>query len=237
MGKHRTAVVLTALALSLLGVAPAQADDANLPLIQGVVVDQFGSAVDNVNVEATRPTGEVAASSLTYASQWPNGPQHGYFFLAVGHKGDFTLTFERPGFAPLEMDDVLVKRRLQRVSLGELTMTRLVPTSTTATLTDNSIPVGDRGEVSFKTVSKQVTPVPGEAKVTVDGDKVDTVTLKKGSGRLTLPRLGAGTHDVQVLFLGDPDTGVLPSKSKPVELTVTKKKRHHHRFVARPNAW
>jgi len=237
MGKHRTAVVLAALTLSLLGFAPAHAEDANLPLIQGVVVDQFGNAVDNVNVEATRPTGDVAASSLTYASQWPNGPQHGYFYLAVVHKGDFVLTFERAGFAPLELDEVLVKRRLQRVSLGEVTMTRLVPTTTTATLADDSIPVGDRGQVTFKTVSKQVAPVQGEAKVTVDGDKVDTVTLSKGAGKLTLPKLGAGTHDVQVLFLGDSDSGVLPSKSKALELTVTKKKKHHHRALARPNAW
>ena len=108
MSRRRTVAVLVAAAAAFL-VAPhalpaqaathhdraaAPAPATAHPLIQGVVVDQNGKPVDDVSVEAVKPDGTVQASALTYASNRPGGPQHGYFYLEVT-KGTYTLALSR----------------------------------------------------------------------------------------------------------------------------------------------
>ncbi|MFC6287930.1 Ig-like domain-containing protein [Nocardioides sp. GCM10027113] len=64
--------------------------------ITGVVRDQTGQALDNIQVRAFEVEGNhgyQAVSELTYASETPGGPQHGFFRLHVP-AGDYWLSFE-----------------------------------------------------------------------------------------------------------------------------------------------
>ena len=90
--------------------AQSPAYHPNSALIQGVVWDQSGRAIDDVLVEAVDADGDVAASAFTYASAWDSGPQHGYFFLEVG-PGDYTIRLSKAGYREGSVEDVVVTRR------------------------------------------------------------------------------------------------------------------------------
>ncbi|MCW2763246.1 MAG: hypothetical protein JWR85_3447 [Marmoricola sp.] len=240
--KLATALVLGALALAPMAQSSQAADSSDTlvapgraqirPLIQGVVVDKSGHFLDNVDVAALRANGnpEPAASMLTYASMREDGPQHGYFFLDVGKKGDFTLTLSKKGYVTRTFPVGEVGKR-QIVSLGEITLTRIASTATSAKLKDASISPTDKGKVTV-TVSTKATKTPAGDVEVRDGNKVvgsDTLgSHDKGAVTVTLKKLAKGTYDLKAYFLGS--SSLLASTSKAVTLTV-KKARH------RPNAW
>lgn len=242
-----TKKLVTGLALVALALAPTAqpsqaADSSGLragtvaravvrPLIQGLVVDQQDHYLDNVNVEAVRDNLNIAASSFTYASQWPDGPQHGYFYLEVGSKGTFTLTLSKSGYVTrtYPVGQVLAK---QIVSLGEITLEKkLADTKTSGVLKDSSISPDEKGKVVVTVSSKETKKPTGEIEVR-DGHKVvgsDEITAgDKGQITVTLKKLAKGGYDLKACFLGS--STLKASSSKAFTLTV-KKPRH------RPKAW
>lgn len=197
--------VLTAAIAGLLAstalAAPAQA--AVRPLVQGVVVDQRGHAVDDVTVVAERADGSVAASSLTYASAREDGPQHGYFYLAVGRAGDYTVSMTKRGYQAAEVGTFHVGRR-GVVSLGEVLLRkRLVATATRLSLDDRTLTTRQRATATVKVTTDETRRPTGEVVVKVDGDEVRSVDLAgsdRGAVEVRLPRLARGAHSVKATF-------------------------------------
>jgi hypothetical protein len=240
--KLATVLVLGALALAPTA-QPSQAADLSAssrtesvaravvrPLIQGLVIDKSGHYLDDVNVEAIRANGNTAASSLTYASQ-RDDVQHGYFYLEVGGKGDFTLTLSKDGYVTRSYPVGEVGKK-QIVSLGEITLTRAAAdTETSAKIKDDSISPDQKGKVDV-TVSTKATKKPtGDVEVR-DGNKVvgsDSLAAgDRGAITVTLKKLGKGTYHLKAYFLGSKTL----KKSESGTVTLTVKKPKH-----RPNAW
>ncbi len=213
-------------AFSVSGTAPRAA--AHPPLVQGLVVDQLGHFVDDVDVRAIRSNGDPAASALTYASDRADGPQHGYFYLEVGAKGTYTLRLKKAGYVTTAVEEVEITRLRQRLALGEITMTKVMGSKTTASLAHSRIAPDEKGRVTV-TVTGRGTNRPAGAVEVRDGRKVvGTGRLRPAArGRLavTLKRLDAGRHDLKTYFLGSKT--LRASSSRAVTLTVRKPRRHH----------
>jgi hypothetical protein len=209
-----------------VAVAPARA--ATEPLVQGVVTDQFGNFVDGVTVRATRSGGAAAASAETYASVWADGPQHGYFYLEVGRTGTYTLTLAKNGYETVEYDEVMVTRRGQKLSLGEIQIEKvLASTSTNAMLTRRAVATRDRASLVVAVTTKATQKPTGEVEVREGNKVVGSVVLKpghRGNATVTLTKLGKGGHVLRAYFLGSED--LAPSSSKrPVTLVIGKSKK------------
>lgn len=206
------------------------------PLIRGVVVDQFGHYVDDVDVEAVRANGNVAASSLTYASNWASGPQHGFFYLEVGKLGTYTLTLAKKGFESRTYGPAEITRLKQRLSLGEITLTRkpvVVATATSAELRDASIATGEKAKVAVSVSPAKAKPT-GQVEVRIGSKVVGSATLKagdKGSTTVKLGKLAKGKHLIKAYYLGSETTKA--SSSQKMKLRVGKVRKGH----SRPNAW
>lgn len=231
---HRAIPPVLAAVVALIGLAaPAHAAQIR-PLIQGVVVDQGGRYVDDVQVLAVRPDGSVAASALSYASDRPDGPQHGYFFLAVGARGTYTVTLAKDGYVAADLGSHDVARR-GVISLGEVTLRkRLVSSSTSVSLDDSSVRPGQRAEVTVGVETDATSRPSGPVTLYVDGRKQDTRTLRgshRGALDFTLPRLDSGEHRVKATWAGS--DFVKTSTSRVVTLQV---RRAAHRAVPR-RAW
>lgn len=239
-----TKKLVTGLALAALALAPtAQASQAAShsahgvgraaaapPIIQGVVTDQFGHKVDDVEVDAVRANGNPAASALTYSNR-NNGQPHGYFHLEVGGKGSFTLTLSKDGYVTEEIGPFDITRKKQRLSLGELELVKkLADTKTTGELKDDSITPTQKGKVDVTVSAKGAKPA-GEIEIR-DGRNVvgnDEMTAgDNGSITVTLKKLAKGSYNLKAYFLGS--NTLKPSSSRSFTLEV-KKPRH------RPNAW
>lgn len=235
----------TVLALSALALAPTQTSQASetsgsaaapsrvqiRPLIQGLVVDPQGHFLDNVSVAAIRANDHSAASALTYASIRESGPQHGYFYLEVGSKGDFTLTLSKPGYVSRTYEVGEVGKK-QVVSLGEIKLSpAAAPTSTDANVVGRSITPSQKGKVDVTVSTKKTNKPTGDVEVR-DGNKVvGSDTLKagdKGQVTVTLKKLGKGTYRLKAYFLGSKTL----KKSNSGAVTLTVKQAKH-----RPNAW
>jgi hypothetical protein len=205
--------------------AAAASHAAPSPLVKGVVVDQFGSYLDGVKVQATDKKGKPVASALTYASRWESGPQHGFFFVEVGAKGTYDLTLSKTGYETRTISSVVVSKR--RVALGELTLKRIpATTKTTAALDSKTITSKQNGVVKV-TVSTTATKTPtGDIEI-LDGRKVvGDGTLKvssKGVVSVGLDKLATGSHDLVASYLGSPS--LKASKSGSVTLVVKKARR------------
>lgn len=203
------------------------------PLIRGVVSDQFGHYVDNVDVEAVRANGNVAASSLTYASSWDSGPQHGFFYLEVGKKGTYTLTLSKDGFVPRTLESVEITRLRQRLSLGEITLKRkLAATTTSGELRDESVTTSDKPRVDVSVKPGKAKPA-GTVEIRIGSKVVGSATVKaadKGSTTVTLGKFAKGSYTLKAYYLGSKTTQA--SSSKAMTLSVKKARGHH-----RPNAW
>jgi hypothetical protein len=220
--KH-TRVLLPLLAALLA--LPALATPAHAgvrPRIQGVVVDQGGRHVDDVTVVAERPDGSVAASALTYASDREDGPQHGYFYLAVGGAGTYTVSLSKPGYQATEVGTFAVGRR-GVVSLGELVIRKkLVPTTTRLGLDDRTLTTLQRVTATVRVTTDATRRPTGEVTVWVDGDAArtsDVLGSDRGEVDLRLPRLARGSHTVKATFT--PDSPYLRgSASDGVDVTV-----------------
>lgn len=197
-----------------------------VPLIQGVVADQFGTNVDDVTVRATQGSADVA-SAVTYASAWASGPQHGYFYLEVGKPGTYTVTLSKKGYETVKYSGIEVTRPKQKVSLGEIAIKKLpAPTATTAAVTSKKTTTKDRGTVAV-TVSTVATKKPaGVVEIREGKAVVGSVELKSGNGgssTVTLAKLGKGEHVLRAYFLGT-DT-LEASSSKTFTLVVVKSRK------------
>ena len=239
MSRRRTAALLASAALALVVVPhalPAQGAPSHdravapsrvaaSPLIQGVVVDQDGKPVDDVDVQALEVDGtEPAASALTYASEWPDGPQHGYFYVEVP-RGSYTLTLAKRGYRTVEYDAGTVVRRHQKVSMGELVIKKVATRSTTsAGLQHATVTTRQRGVVDVTVTGSGGRPT-GEVVVREGRDVVGDGTLTRsarGHVTITLDRLGRGDHDLRASFRGS--ASWRPSTSKVLTLRVVKRR-------------
>lgn len=197
------------------GTAPAVVARAGTGLIQGVVVDDLGRPVDDVRVEAVNARGTVKAADLTYANQAPDGPQHGYFWVAPG-AGTYDLVLSKDGYEEVVLEDVeqLAKRR---TSLGQVELPRVpLRSHTEAEAVDASLTTRQAAAVEVEVEVRKVRPV-GEVVVS-DGRVVATARLQasdKGRVVVRLGTLSRGTHSFSVTYLGsDGDPLVEGSKAK-----------------------
>ena len=225
-----TVVALAASALAVQQMRPASAAApapsapvfvAPANLIQGVVVDQRGRAVDDVTVEAVKADGTNDAADQTYEASWEGGPGHGYFALSV-HRGSYTLVLSKAGYKTVEYDAGLITKRRKKISMGEIEIQKIAaPTKTEAALVKGSVTTREAGAVTVT--------VQGDGKVTGgvevrEGRKVvGEATLKKGTVTVTLDKLPKGTHALTAHYLGTADHKA--SSSRQLTLTVTKARR------------
>lgn len=214
-----TAALAGLLTSSVLA-APAQA--AVRPLVQGVVVDQGGRPVDDVTVVAERGDQSVAASSLTYASAREGGPQHGYFYLAVGSAGAYTVSMSKPGYRAAEVGTFQVGRR-GVVSLGEVVLEKKpAATTTRLSLDDRTLTTRQRATATVRVTTDETGRPTGEVVVKVDGDEVRSLDLAgsdRGRLEVRLPRLARGSHTVRATFAPD-SPSLRGSASEGVDVTV-----------------
>lgn len=204
-------------------VAPSRA--VVKPLIQGVVVDQDGRPVDGVKVQALREDGTPQSSAETYASDREDGPQHGYFFVEVA-QGPFRVTLSKDGYRTVEYDAGTITRPRQRLSLGEIEITKLAASTTTASLARDTVTTKDRGAVRVTVASKATGRPTGDVEVREGRTVVGTATLTrsgKGSVTVTLDRLAKGNHTLRAHFLGT--DALRASISGELTLHVVRKKR------------
>ncbi|GAA1134913.1 Ig-like domain repeat protein [Nocardioides aquiterrae] len=212
--------------------APSSADRAVAPLraevhplIRGVVVDQDGDPVDDVEVQATKADGTEQASALTYASDREDGPQHGYFFLEVT-KGTYTVTLSKKGYKTVEYDAGTISKRGQKVSMGELVIKKVAAdTDTKAALKKATVTTKQHGEVTVTVSSKGAKPL-GDIEIREGKHAVGDGTLRKSDGgtvTIELDKLPKGEHELKAYFLGS--AGFKASSSKAFTLTVVKPRR------------
>ena len=198
------------------------AQRAGQALIQGVVTDQSGRYVDDVEVQATKDDGTPAASAITYASDREDGPQHGYFFLEVT-RGTYTLTLSREGYKTATYGPYQVTKRAQRVSLGEIEIQKkLAESKTEASLVRRTVTTKQNGEVVVTVSAKDVKPT-GDVEIREGRAVVGEGGLRardKGQITIELDRLPRGTHELKAYYLGSSD--LKASASASFTLTVTK---------------
>ncbi len=237
MSRRRIAAVLACCGalLATPHALPAQAAPADRaaapraavshPLIQGVVVDQKGKPVDDVEVTAIKADGTVQGSALTYASDREDGPQHGYFFVEVT-QGTYTLELSRDGYKTVEYEAGTITKRHRKISLGELEITRLAaPTTTKAALEAGTVSPKQRGVVDVKVTTRKGRAV-GDVEVREGRRVVGSDSLRKsdkGALAITLAKLPKGDHHLVVYYLGS--NGLKPSHSSGLTLHVVKKRR------------
>jgi hypothetical protein len=195
--------------------------------IHGVVVDQGGKKVDDVNVEAFNAKGgDPQASALTYANP-DNDVKHGYFDLCVG-RGTYTVKLSKDGYKTRNGIDAgyLVWYGVHNSYLGELKLKKNMEDSTAkVTLSKDSIKVGDDAKGTVKITTGGAVPT-GKWQILVDGDKEDSGKLKEsdnGKFSFSVSGLSRGTHKIQASY--DGDVYVNGSDSKKVAIDVVKKKR------------
>ncbi|HEU5037552.1 MAG TPA: Ig-like domain repeat protein [Nocardioides sp.] len=203
--------------------APARAEVH--PLIQGVVVDQAGNPVDDVQVQATKGDGTQQASALTYASERADGPQHGYFFLEVT-KGTYTLTLSKQGYKTVQYDAGVITKPRQKISMGEIVIKKAAAATTTkGSLKKATVNTKQRGQATVTVTSKGAKPV-GDVEVREGKRVVGEGTLRKsdgGSVTIMLDKLPKGAHDLKAYFLGG--SAFKASASTSFTLTVVKARR------------
>jgi hypothetical protein len=220
--------------------------------LQGVLTDQAGHALDNVNVEvwSTDPTATApVGSNLTYAGAPADGRHaHGAYRVEVPSDKPYTIVFSGVGGA--EDGDAY---RMQSYGQGRPLMVRSTTGNTGKTVTAGTtrnlgatalvhqgrvnstmkaklgsakVPVGKKAKLKVSVHSPFVSDVTGKVVVTVNGKKVHDRLGARDNGKSTLklPKLKKpGKYKVVATF-GRTGT-VQASKSKPVKLTVTKKKK------------
>lgn len=211
--------------------APSQRVAAG-PLIQGVVADASGHFLDDVDVRAVGDSG-AAASALTYASDRAAGPQHGYFYLAVGHGGSYDVTFSKAGYVSRTVQ-VEVPRHRRSVSLGEIDLkAKTSPTTTTADLKSAKVTAADKPRLTVDVSSRATAKPVGAVTVKIGHQEVgsDVLTASdRGTVTIGLKRQPAGTYKVKAYFSGSKKQNLAASSSSPVTLQVTRPPRHkHHR--------
>jgi hypothetical protein len=214
--------------------------------IQGVLTDQAGHPVDNVNVEVWSDDPSAAgpiASNLTYGGTPADGRHaHGVYRVEVPMDQPYSIVFSAVGGAEdgdaFRMQTygqgrpIMVRSttRTRGVSAAAGTIRKLGRTelarqgkvrSTVKAKVHPAKGAAKRGTLLVKVKSPYVSPVTGKVIVKVNGKKVTNHLGKNEHGKSTLklPKLTkAGKYKVHVHFAG---TGtVARSKTKPIKLTV-----------------
>ncbi|MFC6287931.1 Ig-like domain repeat protein [Nocardioides sp. GCM10027113] len=231
------ALAVSALGLTLSGLAVTPAAAAPEPKIWGVVVDQGNRPVLDVTVQAVNQRGVVAASDLSYDDPDGNSaPRPGYFGLFVGGKGTYDVTFSKKGYFSRTVEEVTVARGGWVRALGDVVLQRKPQESkTSAKLADSSITTSEKGRVTVSVGCDDVACdglVPtGKVTVTSDGDVLGSGVLRpanKGKLTIVLGKLGRGSYALRASYKGD--EFLKASGSRAVTLKVTRPSR------TRPNA-
>lgn len=185
--------------------------------IEGVVRDEHGRLIDDINVEAFDAGIEGAdpsASALTYEGPDSDHP-HGFYRLVVA-PGSYFVRFsslvgadgEDGGYASQWYADKRV------VNVGDEEILRLKPVTLDraradsechAALVDDVVPVGRHPKVRVRIKSANAPHVTGSIKVTMNHHKVRTDRLRKldhGRVVLRLPKRRLGTYRVAVSYAG-----------------------------------
>jgi hypothetical protein len=214
--------------------------------IQGVVTDQAGHGLDNINVEvwsndptATTPVG----SNLSYGG-FPADGRHGHgayrievpvgqpyriVFSAVGGEedGDAFRMQEYGRGLPIMVraKSTTAARAGTTRNLGTTALVHQGKVRSTLKIAAAKVKAGKRGSLKIRVTSPFVAPVMGKVIVKVAGKKA-TVRLGQndnGKTNLKLPKLKAGKHKITATYAGT--NTVLKDAATPIKLTVTKKKR------------
>ena len=219
--------------------APSGTDDTSAPAVAkppkgkawlvGVVTDQAGHPLQNVNVEAwsTGAEPEVVASSLTYES--PRTGKTGFYNLEVPIHAEYRIvvsgdpedpyrTFQYNEGQPIKAG--LHKER--KLGTSEIARVKLQPSRTTVKAKPATAKAGKATALTVTVLCKNVAPVTGKVAITLDGKKVrkSPFPLKNGKAvvKLTAPKQ-AGKHAVDVSYLGDP---YVKKSARTFTLTVKK---------------
>lgn len=231
----------TARAGALTALAPA----AGSSWIQGVVTDQAGHPLNNVNVEVWPNDPNAAtpvASNLSYAGtpadvahqsgvfrvEVPAGTAYRVTLSTVGGRedGDQFRMSSIGGGAPImartgsRQPLLAVPGRTLELGTVQLARQGRVASTVTAKAAKRQVAPGKRGTLRVRVTSPYVTNVTGKVQLRVSGR---TVTRHIGAfehGRLSikLPKLKAGKRTVHVAFLGS--STVSRAKGKAVRFIV-----------------
>ena len=186
-----------------------------------------GKGLLNVNIAAYLDTGDDPISSaLSYDYTGPEGLHRpGAFALRNLQKGTYTIVFSKKGFITKTYTDVLVTRTVPRTWLGNVTMSKPSPSTTTITLSSAKIKQGEDATATVMVKPDKGTPL-GKVQLYMDKKKYDSDTLvKKDKGKLVfdLSGLSVGTHKFSASYAGT--TTILGSDSSNKSIEVIKKKR------------
>lgn len=228
-------LAIVSFALVAGGLPPSSAAPTTASkIIRGLVADQSGRLVDDVQVEAIDADGVVAASALTYASEKVDGVQHGFYGLHVA-AGTYTLRFSKPGFRTQTVTDAVTTGRRQVARAAEVALAVVrAPSTTDARLADTTIRPTQRGKV-LVTVKGKASSIVGEIEVLSGRRVVGSGALRKrdhGKTTIDLKRFDRGSHRLTVAFAG---STLLKPSADGVLLKVTRTGRRP--IVLRPNAW
>jgi hypothetical protein len=198
----------------------------------GVITDQAGHPLQDVNVEAwpddpaaTAPT----ASDRTYENEQDD--QQGYFRLEVPIHARYRIvvsadpedpyrTFQYNDGEPIKVG----LRKVRRLGTSEIARVALQRSQTTAEIGPGTVRAGKQARITITVACKNVDPVLGKVTASVAGKKVAGVLTARNRGRivLTLPKLRkAGHYTVEAWYLGDSYVRKSTTK-KPLTLTVKK---------------
>ncbi|MGD9959325.1 Ig-like domain-containing protein [Nocardioides sp.] len=215
--------------------------------VVGVLTDQAGHGLDNVNVEAwpqSITAAEPVASSLTYGGPAYDAQQrNGFFRLEVPSGKAYRIVISAVGAQedgdPFRMKwygggrPVMMRTTTHAAAAGTGTVRDLGTiqlarqgkvASTTKVARPAKVKAGTHGKIRVTVSSRYVTNVTGKVIVNVSGKKVSTWLNLSDHGRATvrLPKLKVGKHAVSARFVG---TGTVhTSKSKVVKVIVAKKR-------------
>ena len=216
--------------------------------VQGVLTDQAGHGLDNVNVEvwpsdpaATAPIG----SNLTYGG-FPQDGRHGHgaYRVEVPLGQPYRIEFSGVGGAedgdayrqtsygqgrPIMFRSSGAKAAAAKAgTVRNLGTTELVHQGKVRSAMNAARPArvkaGQKATLTLRVTSPFVAPVTGKVVVKVGHKKMVRTLNRTGIGRtaIRLPKLKPGTHKVSAFYMGSGT--VLRSPARQVNVVVLKKK-------------
>jgi hypothetical protein len=198
----------------------------------GVITDQAGHPLQDVNVEAwpdDPDATEPVASDRTYENVADE--QQGYFRLEVPIHAHYLIVVSADPADPYRTfqyndgDPIKVGlRRVRTLGTSEIARTALQASRTTAKIKPGAVKAGKQATITISVTCKNVDPVLGKVTAAVDGKKVAGVLKQKSHGQLTLtlPKLKQpGKYTVEAWYLGDSYVKKSTPKKK-LKLTVKK---------------